>query len=453
MNRLIFVITSFHLFFLASHRLYARPVLAFGDLRGHLEPCGCDPRTDVGGIRRLSAAIDRYRRLTPNLLVLNSGNSLSSAQSDSAEVSGIIESLEEIKPSATLVNEMELKRLQNKRILPNISWVLSNLRRKSKDDFIKNVIQFGDVEIFGYLGIKNPDLQAFDRTLLDRWKRQSKVKSSFQRVLIFSGSDADLSKIATAGFFDVIVSSNPTKIGVEIGDAEQKNENALIRSKSGSSLIWAVPFGGGGLLRAGGLERTTFPLTLEASLKSGESLKTPPPTIDVLIPHVEFIHWLRQGEENGASPAILAVFDKVRLAGRNEFKMLSEARVKDLESSEYVGAEACAACHKSSYDIWMKSKHAGAMLTLINKSRHEDPTCVECHVVGFIAKGGYVSEEKSPQLSNVQCENCHGPRRQHVANPLFHPKVDAKTVCAECHTPPHSPGFEQNKYWEMIKHK
>ncbi|MFN3075726.1 MAG: hypothetical protein ABT940_02370, partial [Alphaproteobacteria bacterium] len=31
--------------------------LAFGDLRGYIEPCGCDPSTDLGGLRRLAVLL------------------------------------------------------------------------------------------------------------------------------------------------------------------------------------------------------------------------------------------------------------------------------------------------------------------------------------------------------------------------------------------------------------
>lgn len=168
---------------------------------------------------------------------------------------------------------------------------------------------------------------------------------------------------------------------------------------------------------------------------------------------MEIIHWLRIGEESGAPESILKVFDDVREASRNQFRLLVEQRSKDLPDSEFAGVEACAACHRSAYDVWLKSKHSSAMVTLVNKSRQEDPSCVECHVVGFTAKGGYVSEAVSPKLSNVQCENCHGARKSHVENPLNSPKVDAKAACAECHTPPHSPGFEMTSYWKMIEHK
>ena len=51
--------------------------LAYGDLRGHVEPCGCDPATDLGGIRRLGAVIARERAMNADLGLFGLGNDVS----------------------------------------------------------------------------------------------------------------------------------------------------------------------------------------------------------------------------------------------------------------------------------------------------------------------------------------------------------------------------------------
>lgn len=445
---LIFVAACF-----LEQPLVARPVLAFGDLRGHLEPCGCDPRTDVGGIKRVSAAIERYRRVTPEVLVLNTGNGILDNEKDKSEADALIKSFEAITPSASLVNVYEWKRLQAKKDLPKIPWVLSNARESLSGAAIQNILTVSGMEVYGYLGLKGDGIQMFDKNLLTRWKRETKVKSSVDRVLIFSGSDAELKKLMDTKFFNLIISSNPNPLGQEVGDVEQKDEKLLLRPKGGKTAIWSVPFGGGGLLRLGGLELAPIPRTLEAIVKTDESPKPAFPLAGSFLTKVQMIHWLQKAEESGTPPQIESIFSDLRQASQIKFKLLVEERTKDIAVSEFVGAEACAACHQSSYDVWSKSKHAKAMVTLVSKTRHEDPTCVECHVVGFTAKGGYVNEDKTPKLSNVQCENCHGPRKQHVMNPLSKPGIDAKAACAGCHTPPHSPGFEMTSYWKQIEHK
>ena len=76
---------------LSSNFTSTKPkIIAFGDLRGYFEPCGCDPRTDLGGIVRLGGFIDLQRKnlITKhsqdliNLDVISLGNLISFKYSD-----------------------------------------------------------------------------------------------------------------------------------------------------------------------------------------------------------------------------------------------------------------------------------------------------------------------------------------------------------------------------------
>jgi hypothetical protein len=73
----------------------------------------------------------------------------------------------------------------------------------------------------------------------------------------------------------------------------------------------------------------------------------------------------------------------------------------------YVGAKKCKVCHVAIFDSWAETGHAGAFSTLKGDDRG-NANCLECHTTGFGA-GGYGSEARMPDLSNVQCEACHGP--------------------------------------------
>ena len=66
----------FFLFYSSSNLIASSmpPWLAFGDLRGHFESCGCNPKTDKGGVARLSTLIKRDKILYPELLILDLGN-------------------------------------------------------------------------------------------------------------------------------------------------------------------------------------------------------------------------------------------------------------------------------------------------------------------------------------------------------------------------------------------
>lgn len=436
-------------------------ILAFGDLRGHLEPCGCDPRTDVGGLKRVSAAVRRYRSQYKNIPVVNLGNGLKADKNDSS-MEAIDRVLKLISPDASLVNINEWEMLGRKQRLPSINWVLSNSAEQGDTSSWRHSLTVFDYEIFGYLGLKSKGLEQFSPALLKVWTQRSRALSPFKRILLFSGDDKDLAKILDSKFFGTIIRSSKVPMGVEVGDAEQANERLLV-TRHKSHLVWSVPFGGAGLLRVAGLEKFPIPKPLSFSdsnsqaASKGVTLVAPKSDQFPQFSLVKYIHWLRLEEESAVPYEVNAVYEELRRSETDKFKNLVNLRTKDLQDTEFVGAEACASCHASSYEAWKRSSHSRAMNTLLLKKRHEDASCVECHVLGFKDKGGYVSEAVSPKFSNVQCENCHGPRKAHILNPVQSiagaQAIDPKKSCAECHTPPHSPGFDPKKYWKAIEHK
>ncbi|MBI3651327.1 MAG: hypothetical protein HY231_09940 [Acidobacteria bacterium] len=122
------------------------------------------------------------------------------------------------------------------------------------------------------------------------------------------------------------------------------------------------------------------------------------------------------------------------------------------KASPFVGSDTCAGCHVEEKEIWDKTGHAHAMATLEKKNQQFDNECVKCHVVGF-EQGGFQSLVTTPQYANVQCESCHGPGRDHVANPQKGFGLMATPVgCVQCHTSSNSPDFNFKTYWPKIKH-
>ncbi len=120
--------------------------------------------------------------------------------------------------------------------------------------------------------------------------------------------------------------------------------------------------------------------------------------------------------------------------------------------SPYVGVETCAGCHEKEHQVWVNTRHAHAMATLEKKNQQFDNECVRCHVVGF-QKGGFQSLYTTPQFANVQCEECHGPGRQHASNPGKGYGFMATPVgCMQCHKEPNDPDFDFAVYWPKIKH-
>lgn len=123
------------------------------------------------------------------------------------------------------------------------------------------------------------------------------------------------------------------------------------------------------------------------------------------------------------------------------------------ESEPFAGSRICKDCHSREYRIWERSSHSTALATLEEDHHDRDPDCTGCHVVGLDFKSGFESRAKTPFLSDVGCESCHGPSKAHSIEPYKNklPKV-SESSCASCHVPEHSPGFDFKSYWEKIKH-
>jgi hypothetical protein len=80
-----------------------------------------------------------------------------------------------------------------------------------------------------------------------------------------------------------------------------------------------------------------------------------------------------------------------------------------------------------------------------------DENCLPCHTVGFGKPGGFVDEEKSADLKDVQCESCHGPGSKYMKLPIMKDREKAlasgmilpdEALCKSCHTEKESPEFD-----------
>jgi len=116
------------------------------------------------------------------------------------------------------------------------------------------------------------------------------------------------------------------------------------------------------------------------------------------------------------------------------------------DKNNYIGSQACQECHQKEFSQWSHSSHATAFHTLRTVGRESYPECVTCHVTGSGYESGYqIGNVDRAHLVDVGCETCHGPGKQHVYTPVkenIRGPVPEK-VCMECHTPEHSPGFDQ----------
>ena len=148
----------------------------------------------------------------------------------------------------------------------------------------------------------------------------------------------------------------------------------------------------------------------------------------------------------------------------------------------YIGADACAMCHKSEkqgsqFSIWQNSAHSKAFETLktdkanqiakekgLTKPAVEAPECLKCHATGYNLDASMLGKKFKVE-DGVQCETCHGPGSDYKDMKVMKDKDLAvknglvlndnlENFCIKCHND-ESPTFVSinvEEFWKKIKH-
>ena len=153
-------------------------------------------------------------------------------------------------------------------------------------------------------------------------------------------------------------------------------------------------------------------------------------------------------------------WDDQRHPGMVKMKLAkaAEARIPMLlDPKGYSGNDVCGVCHEKEYATWQYTAHATTFDTLVAHTANRRTDCIGCHVVGFEEPGGYDFKRQAVHLENVGCESCHGRGGPHLT-PNFVPKAadgshDYGQVCATCHNPKHSLGFDFDLFRPRISHE
>lgn len=103
----------------------------------------------------------------------------------------------------------------------------------------------------------------------------------------------------------------------------------------------------------------------------------------------------------------------------------------------YVGWKKCVPCHASIVEAYGGFKRSRNFRILEMRNRENDQQCLPCHTTGYGEEGGFVSVEKTPHLTNVQCEVCHGPASLHIEALSGEEKKNTvqipRNLCTRCH--------------------
>jgi len=127
----------------------------------------------------------------------------------------------------------------------------------------------------------------------------------------------------------------------------------------------------------------------------------------------------------------------------------------------YVGATNCKECHEDQYKQWKKTKHAKAFNALKTDDKQNDLHCAQCHTTGFAQYNGYYDLSETPEMTNIQCESCHGIGKLHVQSVerVKSEKLRAailahisEQTCTTCHTKSRDPKFNYEKDIKKVMH-
>jgi len=376
-------------------RLY---ILYTGGVAGELEPCGCSPKTDFGGLLRRGGIIEGQGEILSPSVIIEAGNFVGvDTKQGRLKAEAMIEALAVMGYDAVVIGGREraypagfISALLQEAELPVLSATASLSSTASNDGFKRSItLERGELAV-------NVSADPAER------------KEEEINILLTETPFADLHDVDG---WDVVILSSGEMMEVP-------------RWKEGAVVVSGYP--------------------------KGERLGVLTLTVDEGGKPIGFDHrWQLLGVDVEESHAVREVLDRYN----DKVAVLLKESYTPASESPFAGVARCAACHQSYVDDWKKSGHSRAWSALEDVGKTGDPECITCHVVGFGEEGGFQSIETTPELANVQCEVCHGQGAEHVAD--FNKALTGvgKVTCLRCHTEKRSPDFDYPLYRERINHK
>lgn len=119
----------------------------------------------------------------------------------------------------------------------------------------------------------------------------------------------------------------------------------------------------------------------------------------------------------------------------------------------YIGPRSCRICHRDFYNGRKDDLHFHTFQKIVDAGYANKPRCLACHTTGYGVPSGFADKKKTPQLTGVHCEGCHGPGSIHMSRNDgggFLAGVDnpdrIKRMCKACHTPRWNKSFNMEEF-------
>ena len=120
-------------------------------------------------------------------------------------------------------------------------------------------------------------------------------------------------------------------------------------------------------------------------------------------------------------------------------------------------AQRCKECHPSQVAFYLRTAHARAWQTLVQRDQQYNPDCIACHATLPDYGTATVRDEAlltalPDRFQNVGCETCHGPSLAHANDPDTRlPSRPVVATCRRCHTEKRDPAFDYERKLPKIR--
>ncbi len=327
-------------------------IIYTGSLQGELEPCGCSPQSDFGGLARFAGFLNDHEKSLSPYILIDAGNFLAKdSPQGRLKADAMLESFGILNYDAVA-------------LLPDAEAVA--------EDYIIPLMEEYKIPTLSFTPGFNQSVS----------KMQGPVEINIS-----------VDPVACPeGKVNILLTDHPVTAASGITGWD------LIISSSGEIMEEPVKIGST-LITAGYPRGEKFGVLTLTVNNRGKVL------------HSRH-EWIPLGNEIEEDKRVRKVLDNYD----NRVAQYYRESVKPLPGTTYLGVSGCVECHQPFVESWEKTRHAHAFASLEETGKSSDPECIVCHSVGFGEKGGFFSLEATPGLANVQCEECHGLNREHVSD-------------------------------------